>query len=132
MSDILKNKKRSGFYWHTYISKTKISYFESKISLDEVRKSINFQANNEFPDNNGVITEFHKYFSNELSLIPLDIYDSWENLGTYVLLLEQESYVSCITLKYKYSVYKANTAIHKNRMQKTSDAIKLKTKQLLI
>ena len=72
--------------------------FESKISLDEVTKSINSQTNNKSLGNDGLTTEFYKYLSNKISLILLDVYDSWEKIGTMVLFLVQESYLSCINL----------------------------------
>ena len=49
--------------------------FESKISLNKVTKSINYQKNNKALGNDGLTAEFHKHFSNELSLIFLDVYD---------------------------------------------------------
>ena len=44
-------------------------------------------------------------------------------LAPWVLLLEQESYLSCINLDYKNLKYKIYTTILKNRMRKTLDAI---------
>ena len=57
--------------------------FESKITLNEVTKSINSQTNNKALGNDGLTAEFHKHFSNEPSLILLDVYDIWEKLGCY-------------------------------------------------
>ena len=39
---------------------------EAEISLDEIKKSINFETNNKPPGNDGVTAEFYKHFSNEL------------------------------------------------------------------
>ena len=47
------------------------------MSLHELIKSINKQIIN--PQ---VIVDFYKHFSNVLSPILLDVYDSWEKLGT--------------------------------------------------
>ena len=44
-----------------------INLCESKISLDEIIKSINFQTNNKSTGNDGLTTEFYKHFSNELA-----------------------------------------------------------------
>ena len=77
---------------------------------------------NKFPGNDGLTAEFHIYLSNELFLILLNNYDSWETFGTMVLFLEQESYLSCINLDYKNLNYKIYSTVLKNRMQKTLDA----------
>ena len=47
----------------------------------------------------------------------------WESLAPWALLLEQESYLLYINLYYKNLGYKIYTAILKNRMQTTLDAI---------
>ena len=53
--------------------------FEAKISLHDVTKSINSQANNKSPM---VQQQSYKYFSIELSTILLNVYHSLEKLGT--------------------------------------------------
>ena len=45
-------------------------------------KSINSETNNKPPGNDGLTAEFYEDFSNELAPVLLDVYDSWENLGT--------------------------------------------------
>ena len=45
-------------------------------------KSINSETNNKSAGNNDLTTEFNKYFSNELTPVLLDVYDSWRKLGT--------------------------------------------------
>ena len=45
-------------------------------------KSINSQANNKSPGNDGLKAVFYKHFSNELAPVLLDVYDSWGKLGT--------------------------------------------------
>ena len=49
---------------------------EVEISLDEIIKSINSEANNKSPGNHGVTAELYKHFSNELAPVLLDVYDS--------------------------------------------------------
>ena len=68
-------------------SRNKISneYFnlcEAEISLDEIIKSINSEANNNSSSNDSLTAEFYKHFSHELSPVLLDVYDSWRKLGT--------------------------------------------------
>ena len=46
---------------------------QSKISLDEIIKSINSQTNNKLLGNDGLTAKFYKHFSNELGLILLDV-----------------------------------------------------------
>ena len=53
-----------------------------EILLDEIIKSINSETNNKSPANDGHTAEFHKHFPNELAPVFLDVYDSWEKLGT--------------------------------------------------
>ena len=40
---------------------------ETKISLDEIIKSINFETNNKPPGNVGLTAEYYRHFSNELA-----------------------------------------------------------------
>ena len=39
-------------------------------------------AANKLPGNDGLTAEFHKHFSNELTPVLLDVYDSWGKLDT--------------------------------------------------
>ena len=52
-----------------------------KISLDEIIKSINSQANNKSSRNDAITAKFSKQFSNEVAPVFLDIYESWKKLG---------------------------------------------------
>ena len=45
-------------------------------------KSVNSETNNKSPGNDCLTTEFYKHFSNELTTIFLDVYDSCGKLGT--------------------------------------------------
>ena len=45
-------------------------------------KSINSETNNKSRGNDDLTAEFYKHFSNELTPFVLDVYDSWEKLGT--------------------------------------------------
>ena len=45
-------------------------------------KSVNSQANNKSPGNDGLKAVFYKHFSNELAPVLLDVYYSWEKFGT--------------------------------------------------
>ena len=58
-------------------------------------KSINSETNNKAPGNDGLTAEFYRHFSNKLTPTLLDVYDSWrqESLTTWVLLIEQQSYL---------------------------------------
>ena len=49
-------------------------------------KSINSQANNKSQGNDSLTVAFYQNVSNELSLILLDVYDSWENPGNLVAI----------------------------------------------
>ena len=63
------------------ISNEQFNLCEAKISLDEIIKSINSQAN-ESLGKDRLTTKFYKYFSNKLALVILDVYDSWGKLDT--------------------------------------------------
>ena len=52
-----------------------------EISLNEIIKFINYETNKS-PGNDGLTAEFYKRFSNGLTPVLLDAYDSWGNLGT--------------------------------------------------
>ena len=97
--------------------------FESKITLNEVTKSINSQTNNKALGNDGLTAEFHKHFSNEPSLILLDVYDIWEKLGTMGVISTARIITAFINLDYKNLNYKIYTTILKNHKQKVLDAI---------
>ena len=58
------------------ISNKHFNLCEAEISLDEIIKSANSEANNKPPGNDGLTAEFYKYFSNELAPVLLDVYDS--------------------------------------------------------
>ena len=64
------------------ISNEQFYLCEAKISLDEIIKYINSQANDKSPGNDGLTAEFYIYFSNELAPDLLDAYDSCGELGT--------------------------------------------------
>ena len=78
---------------HTDISKTVI-IFEPKISLHEVTKSINSQTNK----SSIALQRNYKYFSIELSTIPLNVHDSLEKLGT----MGATSSTGIISVIYKF------------------------------
>ena len=64
------------------ISNEHFNLCEAEISLDEIIKSINSEANNNSSGNDSLTAEFYKHFSHELSPVLLDVYDSWRKLGT--------------------------------------------------
>ena len=43
---------------------------------------MNSETNDKSSGNDGLTAEFYKQFSNELAPVLLDVYDSWEKLGT--------------------------------------------------
>ena len=53
-----------------------------KLSLNKIIKSVNSQINNKSLGDDGLKIVFYKHFPNELAPVLLDVYDSWENLGT--------------------------------------------------
>ena len=55
---------------------------EEKTSLDEIIKSINFQASNKSPGYDSIKAIFYNHFSNKPAPVLSDIYDSWEKFGT--------------------------------------------------
>ena len=63
------------------------------MSLDEIIKSINSETNNKPPGNDGLTAEFYRHFSNELVPVLLGVYDSWESLKPWMLLIGEESYL---------------------------------------
>ena len=65
----------------------------AEISLDETIRSINSETNNKPPGNDGLTVEFYRHFSNELALVLLGFYDSWESLRPWVLLIKQKLYL---------------------------------------
>ena len=64
------------------ISNEDLNLCEAETSLREIIKSINSQANNKSPGNDDLKAVFYKHFSNELTPVLLDVYDSWGKLGT--------------------------------------------------
>ena len=58
------------------IANEHFDFCEAKISLDNIIKSVNFEANSKSPGNNGLAAEFYKHFSNELAHALLGIYAS--------------------------------------------------------
>ena len=64
------------------ISNEHFNFCEAEISLDENMKSINSEANNKPPGNDGLTAEFYGHFSNELAPALLGVYDSWGKLDT--------------------------------------------------
>ena len=72
--------------------------FEPKISLDEATKSTNSQTNNKSPGNDCLTAEVYKHFSNELSLILLNIYHSREKFDTVGAI----SGTGIISVMYKF------------------------------
>ena len=53
-----------------------------EISLHEIIRSINSEANNKSPGNDGLTAKFYKQFWNELTPVLLDVYDSCGKLST--------------------------------------------------
>ena len=83
--------------WKTWILELK-RVFESEISLDEAAKFINLGANDYSSGNDDLTAEFHKHFSIDVSFILLDVYDSWENLGSMGAI----SRTGTISITYKF------------------------------
>ena len=74
----------------------------AKISLYEIIKSINFEANNKCPGDDGLTAELYKHFSNEVAPILLDVYNSWGKLG----IMDLTSRTGIISVIYKKVVKK--------------------------
>ena len=55
------------------ISSEQFNYCESKISLDEIVKSINSQTNNKSSGYGALKNEFYKHFSTKLAPVLLDV-----------------------------------------------------------
>ena len=68
------------------ISNKHFNFCEAEISIDEIIKSINSEKNNKSPSNHGLAAERYK-----LAAVLLDVYDSWESLASWMLLLKQKS-----------------------------------------
>ena len=86
------------FAWKI-LNRKKISYehfdlCEAEISLNEMIKSINSETNNNPPGNDGLTAEFYRHSSNELAPVLLGVYAPGESLTPWVLLVEEESYLS--------------------------------------
>ena len=75
------------------ISNEYFNLCEAEISSDEIIKSINSETSNKPTDNDGLTAEFFRHFSNELVPVLLGVYDSWESLKPWVLLIGEESYL---------------------------------------
>ena len=60
-------------------------------------KSINYQTSNISPGNDDLKVVFYKHFSNELTPVILDVYDSWGKLGTISVAFRTE----IISARYK-------------------------------
>ena len=84
------------------ISNEQFQFCKATFSLEEVIKYVNSQSNSKCPGNNGLTAEFYKHFSNELSPILLDVYDSWDKLRT----MEGSSRTRIISVVYKKSYKK--------------------------
>ena len=67
------------------------NFCEAEISIDEIIKSINSEKNNKSPSNHGLAAELYQHFSNKLAAVLLDVYDSWESLASWMLLIKQKS-----------------------------------------
>ena len=65
-------------------------------------KPINSQKNNKSPGKNVLIEEFYRHFSNELASDLLDVYNSWEKLGTMGVI----SRIGIISVMYEKSAKK--------------------------
>ena len=100
---------------NTNISRTAM-ILEATISLHEVKKSINSQTNNKWP-NSKIINTLNYPLSFQMFMTP------WKSLAAWVLLLVQESYLLYINSDYKNLVYKIYTTKPKNHTQTALDAI---------
>ena len=65
------------------ISNEHFNLCEAELSLDEIIKSINSETNNKPPGNDGLTAEFYRYFLNELTPVPLTVYDSLTSLTNF-------------------------------------------------
>ena len=95
---------------------------EVEIYLDEIIKSINSEINNKpLGIIDGLTAEFYKHFSNKVVPFFSYFYDAWENLASWVLLIEQKSYRSNIKKVTKNILQTTDpyTTTLKNRLQKT-------------
>ena len=70
------------------ISNEHFNLCEAAISLDEIIKSLNSEANNKSPANDGLTTDFYKQFSNKLALFLLMFMTPGKILTPWVLLLD--------------------------------------------
>ena len=106
------------------ISNEQCHICDAKISLDENIKPINSQANNKSPGNYGLTAEIHIHFSNELSPVLLDVYDSWGKFGTIGITSRAGivPYIKKVMKKILRTTY-PHTTILKNRLQKILDTI---------
>ena len=70
---------------------------KAEISLDETINAINSQRKNKPPGSDGLTAEFHKHFSNDISPILLDLYNSWNELA----IMGTTSTTGIISIIYK-------------------------------
>ena len=64
------------------ISNKHFNLCEAELSLDEIIKSVNFEANNKPQGNDGFKAELYKHSPNELASVLLDVNDSCGKLDT--------------------------------------------------
>ena len=90
-------KLHSCYYWifrkvsnRKKISNEHFNLCEAEIFLDVIIKFINSETNNKSPCIDGLTAEFYKRFSNELTPLLLDIYDSWGKLSIMGVTCETE------------------------------------------
>ena len=97
-------------------------------------ESINYETNNKSPGNDCLRSEFYKHFSNELTPVLLDVYNSWGKLGTMGVTsgigISMIFYIKKVIRKMlqnyrpiSTSTIKFTLLILKNRMQETLDTI---------
>ena len=79
--------------------------------LDDIIKTINSHTSNKYPGNDGITAKFYMHLLNELAPDLLDVLILGESLATWVLLLEQESYVLYIK-KVMKKILKSTDLFH--------------------
>ena len=87
------------------------TFLNKEISLDEIIKSINIEANNKSPANDGLTAEFYKHFSNQLAPVLSDGYDYWGRLGTMVVTYRTGIISATYIKKVKKRYYKLKTHV---------------------
>ena len=106
------------------ISNELFNLFEAEISVEQIIKSINSEANSKFPGNDSHTAEFYKHLSNKLAPVLLDVYNSWGKLGfmgvtfrigtiSAIYKKDDEIYISKYTpislLNLGYKIYPTNS-----------------------